>query len=430
MNEVFNKPRLHIDVKSVLMDQSISIRVKGLIENQKITVRCKRTSYWGTKIYEMESYGIYKANSSGVIDLHKTASIEGTYKGIDGMGLFWSMQIVSTKENNMEILDKLQPHIVFISIEEETQTIDTHIIERRWMDAAVTRTAVNEQGIVGTLFHSSNSIPKPTLLVGGRWIGRRDLRISCSLLASRGFNVLSLGYWGMDPLSSELVNIPLELVGNAIQWLKQKKEIATDFIGMHGTSKGAELALLAAVHFKEIKAVVALNGSPVALCGIVPWTDEAELPPAWTFEGKPISYARRDNSVEIAKTCSALREAGKNPLRTWYDYLTADPEITKQATIPVENINGPILLISGMEDACFDSVGLNEIAMKRLGTNKFKHEYEHLTYERAGHEIGIPNISISASEFTGGTKFDTAQASQDSWEKTIDFFKRASHTEC
>ncbi|QTD40484.1 acyl-CoA thioester hydrolase/BAAT C-terminal domain-containing protein [Sporosarcina sp. Te-1] len=223
-----------------------------------------------------------------------------------------------------------------------------------------------------------------------------------------------------------MVNIPLELVENAIHWLKVKQEITNDFIGIHGTSKGAELALLAAVHFKEIKAVVALNGSPVVFCGIEPWTDRDELLPAWTFRGKPITYARRDNSVEIAKTCRSLRNAGENPLRIWYDYLAADPNITKQATIPVEEINGSILLISGTEDACFDSVRLNKIAIERLKKHRFKHKYEHLIYEGAGHEIGIPNIVISCSHFTGGTKYDTAQASKNSWEKTINFFSSSS----
>ena len=122
---------------------------------------------------------------------------------------------------------------------------------------------------------------------------------------------------------------------------------------------------------------------------------------------------------------SYYAESGGNPLRIWYDYLTSDPQITEQATIPVEKINGSVLLISGADDACWDSVQLNEKAIERLRQSNFENEYNHLVYKGAGHEVGIPFIPVSASHFTGGNKYDTAQASIDSWQKTIDFFWRS-----
>ncbi|WHT48484.1 acyl-CoA thioester hydrolase/BAAT C-terminal domain-containing protein [Sporosarcina thermotolerans] len=75
------------------------------------------------------------------------------------------------------------------------------------------------------------------------------------------------------------------------------------------------------------------------------------------------------------------------------------------------------MLISGTDDACFDSVRLNEKAMERLRKYNFKNEYNHLVYEGAGHEIGIPFIPVSASPFTGGNKYDIARASRDSWKR-------------
>ncbi|MDW0118798.1 acyl-CoA thioesterase/bile acid-CoA:amino acid N-acyltransferase family protein [Sporosarcina thermotolerans] len=415
------KPQLQIHMESPLLDRPVSIRVTGLSGGQNVTLRFQRKSYWGSTIYSMESHGTYMADEEGVVDLQQISPIEGTYKGIDGMGLFWSLRIKHTEENSKEVFTKLQPQSLTILLENDGKVIDTKIITRKWIDDDVIRTPVNEKGVVGTFFHVDNTSPRPTIIVVGGSEGG-IYEFPAALLASRGFNVLALGYWGQDPLPKQLVEIPLEYVEGAILWLKNRPEVAEGWLGMHGTSKGGELALLAATYFEDIKAVVSLSGSPVVCCGIVPWTNQKELPPSWTYEGKAIPYARPDNSVEISNTCRTMRQAGENPLRIWYDYLTSDPQITEQATIPVEKIKGSILLISGTDDACFDSVRLNEKAMERLRKYNFKNEYNHLVYEGAGHEIGIPFIPVSASPFTGGNKYDIARASRDSWEKTLDFF--------
>ncbi|MCG7343645.1 acyl-CoA thioesterase/BAAT N-terminal domain-containing protein [Sporosarcina sp. ACRSL] len=415
---------MQIEMESSLIDRAVGIRVTGLSSGQKVTVRFQRKSYGGKTIYFMESHGTFISDSKGIVDLQEVAPVEGTYEGVDRMGLFWSMQVTRTEEYSEVVTTKLHPQSLTILLERDGEVIDTKVITRKWVADEITRTPVNEQGVVGTFFHAANSSPRPTIIVVGGSEGG-IYEFPASLLVSHGFNVLALGYWGQDPLPKQLVEIPLEYIEGAIHWLKARPDVAKGWLGMHGTSKGGELALVVATHFKDITAVVSLSGSPVVCCGIVPWTDQKELPPSWTYKGKAIPYARPDNSVEISNRCLAMRKAGENPLRIWYDYLTCDPQITEQATIPVEKINGPVLLISGTDDACFDSVQLNEMAMERLRQSKFEHEFKHLIYEGAGHEVGIPFIPVAANQFTGGTKYDTAQASKDSWQKTIDFFWRS-----
>lgn len=421
---VMEKPHLQIHMESPLIDRPVSIGVTGLRGGQKVTVRFRRKSYWGSAIYLMESHGTYMADEDGVVDLQKASPIEGTYEGVDGMGLFWSLQVKRTEENSEEVFEKLQPQSLTIFLESDGKVVDTKIITRKWIDDDVIRTPVNEKGLVGTFFHMGNSLPRPTIIVVGGSEGG-IYEFPAALLASNGFNVLALGYWGQEPLPKQLVEIPLEYIEGAIHWLKARLDVTKGWLGMHGTSKGGELALLAATYFEDITAVVSLSGPPVVCCGIVPWTEQKELPPAWTYKGKAIPYARPDNSVEVSNACRAMRQAGENQLRMWYDYLTSDPQITEQATIPLEKINGSILMISGTDDTCFDSVRLNERATERLRQFDFENEYNHFVYEGAGHEVGIPFIPVSASPFTGGNKYDTAQASRDSWEKTIDFFWRS-----
>ena len=140
-----------------------------------------------------------------------------------------------------------------------------------------------------------------------------------------------------------------------ITWMKNCELVKEGWLGIHGTSKGGELALLAASRFPEITAVVSLHGSSVSMSGIVPWSTDEPLPPAWTYEGKAVPYARPTNSPEVAMECLRLRKLGENPLKKWYEFLLADQAITDGATIPLEKINGPILMISGDADAIYDS---------------------------------------------------------------------------
>ncbi|WHT48486.1 acyl-CoA thioesterase/BAAT N-terminal domain-containing protein [Sporosarcina thermotolerans] len=174
------KPQLQIHMESPLLDRPVSIRVTGLSGGQNVTLRFQRKSYWGSTIYSMESHGTYMADEEGVVDLQQISPIEGTYKGIDGMGLFWSLRIKHTEENSKEVFTKLQPQSLTILLENDGKVIDTKIITRKWIDDDVIRTPVNEKGVVGTFFMLT--------------IPRQDLRLSSSEDRKVGFMSFLLLY--------------------------------------------------------------------------------------------------------------------------------------------------------------------------------------------------------------------------------------------
>lgn len=224
---------------------------------------------------------------------------------------------------------------------------------------------------------------------------------------------MALAYFGEEGLNDRLVEVPLELIENAIIWLTNRRDAHPNWIGIHGTSRGGELALWSAVLFDEITAAVSLNGSAVSFAGIVPWSEERTLPPAWNFRGQALPYASKENPVEVASYCRARWMKGGNPLSYWYDCLY---ELNK-AIIPIEETKKEFLLISGKEDANFRSSVFHDVCTH-------EHIQKHF-YEAAGHEIGIPYLPIVANGFTGGTKAQTAKASVHSWEETIDFLRRS-----
>ena len=56
----------------------------------------------------------------------------------------------------------------------------------------------------------------------------------------------------------------------------------------------------------------------------------------------------------------------------------------EEAAIEVENINGPVLLISGTRDEQWPSMEMSELMMTRLKDNNFPHHYQHIPLQ-GGH---------------------------------------------
>ena len=411
-------PSIVITPSISLIDSPVEINIVGIEPGQEVVIRAQRVVEGKKNIY-LSSYATFIGNDEGKIELNSQAPINGTYSCVDGMGLFWSLEVTKVEEgtNTSLVSTPVAPQTVTFSLEIENSIVTETKITRLWKAENITRTPIREKGIIGTFFCQEDGHPLPPIIVlGGSEGGINEYM--ASLLASHGFAVLALAYFGMEGLPKRAVNVPLEYIEAAIDWVKNRLEVKPGWLGIHGTSKGSELALLSASLFPDIKAVVSLNGSAIAFSGIVPWTDEEFLPPAWIYNGKAFPYASPKNPIDVALECLEMQKNGQgNPLSKWYNALAANPEVVEKAVIPVERINGDILLISGEEDI---TLPFAEIAMERLKNNKFVFSYKHLVYPKAEHSIGVPYVF-----YNQGNKKYTAAASLDSWRKTIDFYFRS-----
>ena len=110
-----------------------------------------------------------------------------------------------------------------------------------------------------------------------------------------------------------------------------------------------------------------------------------------------------------------------------YTYRLGQTNNFNEVLIPVERINGPILLISGKNDELWPSDFMANGIMHRL--ERFGHRFndQHLSYENAGHLIGklfFPSGTTLVARGridTGGTLEGNALAQQDSWPKVLKF---------
>src|SRR4051794_27319542 len=67
-----------------------------------------------------------------------------------------------------------------------------------------------------------------------------------ALLASHGFAVLALAYFGYEDLPEGLSDVDLEYFEQAAEWLSKQPNVMSDGVGIIGVSLGADIAVMTA----------------------------------------------------------------------------------------------------------------------------------------------------------------------------------------
>jgi hypothetical protein len=236
------------------------------------------------------------------------------------------------------------------------------------------------------------------------------------VLAAHGYAVLQLAYFGVDPLPAKLRLIPLEYFKTAIDWLQARPEVDPERIGLEGTSIGGETALVVAAHYPQIKVVVAAVPSSVVWPGIDP--ADRNPPSTFTLGGQPLPdlpYGWTGTFQGVYQLyADGLKAVGQHP----------------EAVIPVERINGPIMLVCGKDDKLWPSCPMAEQVMARLKANHFALTVGLMSYAHAGHAaFGPPldpgNPYFASLDQLGGTPEGNNAARKDAWPLSLGFLDQA-----
>lgn len=414
--------RIEVSHQRALSDVPLDISVKGCEPGKTIQLRLRGKDQAGA---DFESFGVFVADSEGMVDLKTQAPQSGTYSGIDPMGLFWSMNPVSKKTTNFVGKD-IEPLAFTLSVEASGEQLASTLIERLFWpsDTEIVRQPVEEQGLVGTLFYPSSGGPHAAVIVlGGSDGGLHEA--SAALLSTHGYAALALAYFGIDPLPRALVEVPLEYCNSAISWLEAQKAVDADAIGVMGWSKGGELALLTAATFPEkIKATVSVSPSSVVWEGL----SEGGRPlrkASWGKAGQSLPYLPlKVNVATLFRVMFGLEfslvSSYRNSLRNEKAY--------EAARIPVEKINGPVLLLTGSADALWPASEMCDQVVNTLARRNHPYSYEHISYEGAGHAFRTPYLPSNKEQMRGkmlfgGSPEANVKACIASWEKVLAFFQ-------
>jgi len=230
------------------------------------------------------------------------------------------------------------------------------------------------------------------LLLGGSEGGLPEYYDTESL-TGKGYPCMILGYFGTQNTPNSLEMIPLEYFEKALEEFGNKAEVKHKKIIVWGGSKGGELALLLASKYPRIGGVIATVPSSVVFQGI-----GGSVKSSWSYKGKGIPfvpYADFDWSKIV-----------NNQYVEVYQLSLLQSDLVEKAAIEVENINGPILILSGKADAMWPSSQMGDMIIQRLEDKKFKFPFYHFSYEDAGH-------TLNATYMMGGTSEGNEQAGKD-----------------
>jgi dienelactone hydrolase len=423
--------QIEIEPQVALTDVPVAIRLTGFEPYQRVTVRAQtRDDDFGRA---WESHAVFRTDGRGSVDLGQQAPLAGSYQNADPMGLTWSMELdpAATEECyfRKRTLDPIQ---IRFTAEVGGEVVAEAQIERLFLAPGETRVEVREEGMAGVLFCPPGPGPHPGLIVLGGGDGG-ILEHGAALLAARGYVALALGYFGIEPLPSQPNEIPLEYFGRASAWLQARPEVNREAIAVIGTSLGGMFGLLAAATYPDIKAAVGY----VPL-GLVIGLDPDNQPPA-SLGGKPLPFLpivlTPDEEQRLEELSQAREPISITPVLL---RLLGDGSDLGPAEIPVERINGPVLLLTGEDDQAIPSPVFAERIMVRLEQKGFPHPHDHVCYAGAGHAMGPPHChglpyvptygrapaSGPVGAF-GGTPECNALANAESWRQLLEFLEKS-----
>jgi len=384
------------------------------------------------------SRAVYRADADGVIDLSCDAPVEGDYSDVSPMGLIWSQTPVETGKREVfpaDVSDALTTRVEVFDA--DGKCLDEAVLTQRLMAPGVQRREMREDGCVGTLFVPATPGPHPVVLVlNGSGGGINEPR--GALYASRGYAALALGYFKTPGLSDYISNTPLEYFRRALDWISRELQPAHGFIAVSGQSRGGELALLLGATYPDrIKAVIGyVPGAVVHSAQNAADPATGREGPAWLIDGKPLPHLWENNRTASWKPF----DDGPPPHRHERAIRTAllDQEAVERARIRVEQIDGPVLLLSAADDGSWPSSDYSRMVVDKLEQQKHAYPVNHLDFDQAGHAIVFPYVPTTQLVYAhpvsgristgGGRPAANAHADEASWRAVLNFLNAATST--
>ena len=393
----------------VVLGERVRVRLSGVEPGHEYTLHTDIVDEWGRP---WRSTATFIGTTDRVIDLADAAPIRGTYSGADRLGVFWSAIPRAPGTPVSPLATPADSSPVVFTLRRDATIVHTARLTRWLVKPGVTVREIRDDGIVAALYSPAASDARPLVVtLGGSGGGMTWQRTTAAVLASQGYHALAVAYFGADGLPQHLESIALEYVVRAIDRAARVPGVDTTRVAVVGLSRGAEAALLLAANVPRVGAVVGYAPSFVAFQGSRP--PEFPVVPSWTFRGTPLPHVP---NVEREPYRATDRESERTAR-----YLLYNAEATRAATIPVERINGPVLLFSGRDDPIWPSPLMGQQIVQRLATSRFRHRYAHVAYDSTGHAFARPGyMPTSQVGMSGGNPRANAYAQVSAWSRMLE----------
>ena len=347
------------------------------------------------------------------------------------MGLLWSQHPAGGTSQELFADDVMQPLVTALVAETaDGIRVETELLQH-FAAPGVTRREIREEGLVGTLFTPAGPGPHPVVVVlNGSGGGINEPR--GALYASHGYQAFALGYFKAPGLSSFITETPLEYLETGLRWAHRELQPRDGFVAVAGQSRGGELSLLLGATYPDLVSAVIAYVPGAMVHGAQGAGDPARggwQGVTWTKDGAPLPHLWQQNQAVHWHPW-----AGDAPPTRHHSVFfegLKDRALVAQARIPVEQIAGPVLLVSGRDDRAWPSSLYSRMVVSTLARHGHPHLVRHLDFDDAGHAINLPFVPttqlsrehpVSKVPYTsGGTPSGNAGADDGSWRGVLAF---------
>jgi len=427
--------KLTVEPADGLVDEPRRITLTGLTPDQLVAISA-RTIRGGDARWM--SQATFMADENGTVDLTRDAPVGGDYAEVAPMGLIWSQLPDDGKSADMFPDDVMAPLRTVLTAEtDEGETTEAELLQR-FAASGVERREIRDEGLVGTLFTPAGEGPHPVVIVlYGSGGGINEPR--AAMLASRGYQAFALAYFKAPGLSPYITETPLEYLETGLRWAHRELSPKNGFVAVSGQSRGGELSLLLGATYPDLVSAVIAYVPGAMVHGAQGAGDPARggwQGVTWTMGGVPLEHLWNNN-----KAVNWHPWGGDAPPTRHHSVFfegLKDRELAARARIPVERINGPVLLISGRDDKAWPSSLYSKMVVSTLRRHNHPHPVRHLDFDDAGHAINLPIVPstqitrihpVSKVPYTnGGTPSGNARANDGSWEGMLAFLDEVTGT--
>ncbi len=427
----------------ILAGESPRILLSGLPKNQIIRLHSLRemqkwerdqSGQWKQVSVILHAWADFNGGRTGRVDVDQLAPISGSYKSAGSTGLVWSgyplgdaaLNAVQAEFDAASI--HRGPGITFFVTQKNRMLAQSNLLFEK-EDERVTFTEIQQDGWSGVFAspRAKGTFPVVIILHGSEGGSMEKARMHAARFAARGFAALAVNYFvypheAVAKTPSAHINIRVEVIDEARNWLKQRTEVDIDRIALWGVSKGAEFTVIAASKYNWIDAAVACVPSDAVWEGYgrEPLANEAIS--SWSWQGKALPYIKLFPFVETNSLFKTNTER--------YEKSRAAMSNIDATLIPIENSKAHFLLVGADRDEVWASGAMTrklEQRLKKFGKSK---NVSSVIYPRAGHQIcgdgaftsRLYNTQSDDPELKEVTAEGEAQV--DAWRRTIQFLRR------
>ncbi|MDF2885146.1 MAG: acyl-CoA thioester hydrolase [Clostridiaceae bacterium] len=193
------------------------------------------------------------------------------------------------------------------------------------------------------------------------------------------YNVLLLGYFGVEELYNSLENVQVEYFVNAIELIKEEYKINDNQVVIIGQSKGGEAALVLANYIKSaitialVASCYVFQGLPSDLFSI----DKIEPKSSWSFNNEELPYIKFDFNKDD------IEDAKRNYFCKIHE-KSIEKNYNKDAMINIDNYKGKVLFISAEKDCYWPSKKMSDLLIENSNN---KNKMRHISLDVEGHYL-------------------------------------------